>query len=105
MKRSDMREHVQLVLDDQLNIAGFVWSLKYESGERCHLSAETFQEVSREKYRGIGGCELQTWRQGNRQTLAVTASGACRAYCTPMIRTDILELPIAVDLAHSVCSD
>jgi hypothetical protein len=103
--RDGIHEKVQLVFDERQRLAGFTWDLSASPDKRCYLSAETFKETQSERYSGFGGCELMTWRQGNRQTLAVSNSSACHAYCTAGMGTQVLELPIAVNLSASRCSE
>lgn len=105
MTRDAMAEKVNLVFDERQQLAGFAWSIVGSAEHRCLLSAETFKEAANERYRGVGGCELLTWRQGVRQTLAVANASNCRAYCTSEASLRSLELPISVDIARSRCSD
>ena len=91
--------HVAEFLDQEQSRAGYPL-LEFQG---FLMRSET---VSPERYLGVGGCELQTWRQGARRTLAVISQEAClAAYCTARMRDDILSLPIAVDLRPASCSD
>lgn len=105
-REGGIQEKISLLMDNQLRLAGFIWTFYHSPERQCRLSADTFREVSPERYVGAGGCELQTWRQGARQTLAVISQESClAAYCTARMRPDILGLPIAVDLRTANCSD
>lgn len=66
-------------------LAGFDWRIDGLKGH-CRVSADRFS-VERlgngeRRYVDPAGCEVMSWSQGNRITLALPESAACSAFCS-----------------------
>jgi len=88
---------IRMLQERGRRVTGFAWTLEKKSGGFCNIQGETFQVVNAELFQGAQGCQLMTWTQGRRLTLALSpATPSCRAYCSTQQAYESL-LPIVFD--------
>lgn len=104
MQRNGLNETAKIVMNHGNTVAGFSWFIDAGVFGSCLISAENFQDMGKGRYVGVNGCEVQSWRQDFRMTLAVMNPEACRSYCSPSLDKDVLELPMSMDLRTRRCS-
>lgn len=97
MNHPGSTERGRVSIDANWQVTGFTWTLDKKAKGFCNILAETFHGVNSELFLGVQGCQLMTWRQGRRLTLALSpATPACRAYCSTQQAYESL-LPIVFD--------
>jgi hypothetical protein len=85
-------------------ITGFSWDLSTKRKGSCSIQAATFNVLGEDRFIGKNGCQLMTWRQGSKLTLAFSPSTpSCNAYCTSQNAFDTL-LPMAFDTNGRGCA-
>lgn len=97
MNHPGSTERGRVAIDGYGRVTGFTWTLERKSGGFCSIQGETFRVVNDELFQGAQGCQLMTWTQGRRLTLALSpATPSCRAYCSTQQAYESL-LPIVFD--------
>ena len=90
-------ERSRVAIDAYGRVTGFAWTLDKKSRGFCNIQGETFLVINDELYEGAQGCQIMTWRQGGRLTLALSpATPSCRAYCSTQQAYESL-LPLVFD--------